>query len=252
MTVDSRWTSAAAAAIAAADTALAASTSPRLRQARALTKPALLPAIALAAHAHGRRPSGPLAVAMAASWVGDVALLSRSDPALLGGMAGFAMAHLGYLIEIRRRFPGPTPRPEGIAVTAVSGGVLAGAGTLLWPRLDTGDERRLRVPVLGYAALVTGMGAAAVRAALRTADPAGRMLAAGGALFVVSDGLVATTLFGARPRRAAEAAVMATYAAAQALLAAALTDRPATAHTPIPSGTQPTGPRHTIAGAHIL
>jgi uncharacterized membrane protein YhhN len=91
--------------------------------------------------------------------------------------------------------------------------------------------------VLGHAALVTGMGAAAVRAALRTSDPAGRLLAAGGALFVVSDGLLATTLVGARRRWPAEAAVMATYAAAQALLAAALTDRPATAHTPIPSGT---------------
>jgi uncharacterized membrane protein YhhN len=229
--------STATAAIAAADTALSASTSPRLRQARALTKPALLPAIALAARAHGRRPSGPLAVALAASWVGDVALLSRSDPALLGGMAGFAVAHLGYLIEIRRRFPGPTPQPAGTAVTAASGGVLAAAGTLLWRRLDTGDERQLRLPVLGYAALVTGMGAAAVRAALRTSDPAGRMLAAGGTLFVVSDSLVATTLFAGRRRWAAEAAVMATYAAAQALLAAALTNRPGNAHTPIPSGT---------------
>jgi uncharacterized membrane protein YhhN len=92
--------------------------------------------------------------------------------------------------------------------------------------------------VLGYAALVTGMGAAAVRAALRTPGPAGRALAAGGTLFVVSDGLVAATLFGSGRRRAADAAVMATYAAAQALLAAALTTRDATAQ-PDPRGLSP-------------
>jgi uncharacterized membrane protein YhhN len=70
-----------------ADAVLAASRSPRSRPAR------------------GHRPSGPLGVALAASWLGDVALLSRSDPALLGGIAGFTVAHLSYLIEMRRRFP---------------------------------------------------------------------------------------------------------------------------------------------------
>ena len=119
-------------------------------------------------------------------------------------------------------------------MTAVFGAVLTGAGTVLWRRLDT--ERPLRVPVLGYATLVTGMGAAAVRAAVRTPGPAGRALAAGGTLFVVSDGLVAATMFGDRRRPAAEAAVMATYAAAQALLVTALTDRPTTAQ-PIAPGT---------------
>jgi uncharacterized membrane protein YhhN len=227
-----RWTGTAAAAIAVADAALAASRSPRSRRARVLTKPALLPALATATRVRGHRPSGPVGVALAASWLGDVALLSRSDPALLGGIAGFAVAHLSYLVEIRRRFPGPTPRPEGIAVTAVFGAVLTGAGTVLWRRLDT--ERPLRVPVLGYATLVTGLGAAAVRAAVRTPGPAGRALAAGGTLFVVSDGLIAATMFGDRRRPAAEAAVMATYAAAQALLVTALTDRPTTAQPNAP------------------
>ena len=144
-----RWTSTAAVAIAVADAALAASRSPRSRRARVLTKPALLPAIAIATRGRGSRPSGPVGVALAASWLGDVALLSRSDPAVLGGIAGFAVAHLSYVAEIRRRLPGPTPRPEGIAVTAVFGAVLTGAGTVLWRGLDT--QRSLRVPVLGYA-----------------------------------------------------------------------------------------------------
>jgi len=220
-----RWTGAAA-AVAVVDSVLAAAPR-RFRRARLVTKPALLPAIAVAARAHGRRPSRPLAVALGASWVGDVALLSRSEPALLGGVAGFAVAHVGYLAEIRRRFPGPTPQPAGAAVAAGAGAVLAGAGTVLWRQL-AGDSRR--VPVLGYAALVTAMGATAVRAGLRTPGPPGRALAAGGVLFVVSDGLVATALFGSRRRPAVEAAVMATYAAAQALLTTALTDHSPRAH----------------------
>ena len=46
----------------------------------------------------------------------------------------------------------------------------------------------------------------------------------GGALFVVSDGLVAASMFGPR-NRAVDAAVMLTYAAAQVLLTEALEDR---------------------------
>jgi uncharacterized membrane protein YhhN len=103
---------------------------------------------------------------------------------------------------------------------AVGGAVWAAAGHVLWRRLDTADDRRLRVPVLGYAALVTAMGAAAVRVGRRTSNPA---LAAGGVLFVVSDGLVAASLFGRR-RPAVDSAVMLTYAAAQALLARALVE----------------------------
>ena len=80
------------------------------------------------------------------------------------------------------------------------------------------------------------MGAAAVRAAVRTPGAGRSSLAAGGTLFVVSDGMVAATMFGYRRRPAAEAAVMVTYAAAQALLVTALTDGPTTAQ-PIAPGT---------------
>ena len=195
-----------AAAVAAADVVLAGSRAPWARRARWLTKPALVPAVAAAV------PGRPPALALGASWAGDVALLSRSDAGLLGGIAGFAVAHAAYLARIR---------PRGLGVeAAVGAAVWAAAGHVLWRRLDTDAERRLRVPVLGYAALVTAMGAAAVRSGRRRHSPA---LAAGGVLFVVSDGLVAAGLFGPE-RRAVDAAVMATYAAAQALLARALAE----------------------------
>lgn len=102
---------------------------------------------------------------------------------------------------------------------AGAGTILAVAGTVLWRRLGPVP---LRLPVLGYAALVTAMGAAAVRSGLRTPGPAGRALVAGGGLFVLSDALVAATIVDPRPHPVTETAVMVTYAAAQGLLATAL------------------------------
>jgi len=231
----------AAAGLAVLDAVLAAGSSPRTRRARAVTKPALVPAIAIAVTAGGRELPPPLRAALAGSWAGDVALLSRSDAGFLSGVTGFAAAHLGYLTEIRRAAasvaagttgadgrvsPGGAAAALPACATAAVVAAGAAAGARLWRRLDRPGERRLRGPVLGYAALVTGMGAAAVRTGLRAGTPAGRRLAAGGALFVLSDGLVAWTHFGARRRAAVEAAVMGTYAAAQALLTDALS-RPA-------------------------
>lgn len=204
-----RW--AVAVAVAVADSALAGSPGAWPRAARMVTKPAVVPAIA----ATRGRPSGPLAVALAGSWVGDVVLLSRSDAGLLGGVGSFAVAHVAYLTAIRRRYP----TPPDATVTAAAGVVLAATGTVLWRRLDTDDQRGLRLPVLGYAALVIAMGATAVRGGLHHGD---RALAAGGALFVLSDTLVAASVFGERRNRTREAAVMVTYAAAQALLTSAL------------------------------
>jgi uncharacterized membrane protein YhhN len=209
-----------------------------------MTKPAVVPAIVLAVRSGGGRPSGTLATALAGSWAGDVALLSSSDAGFLGGVGGFAVAHLAYLAEIRRHVradgadaadragagtAGTDRAGAGTAARRVAAGAHAGvfgvAGAVLWRRLGTPAERRLRVPVLGYAALVTSMGAAAARAGPRAGGPAGRALAAGGAAFVVSDGLVALSHFGRRRRPAVEAAVMVTYAAAQAMLAEALAER---------------------------
>ena len=133
---------AAALAVVAADAGLAAAGA---RRARRVSKPAVLPMVALAA----RRPGGQLAgrpvglgVALVGSWVGDVALLSRSPQGLLGGIGGFAAAHLGYLAEIRRfaRAPVPSttataaPAPAGRwagVVSAAYGGVWAGAAGVL-------------------------------------------------------------------------------------------------------------------------
>jgi uncharacterized membrane protein YhhN len=162
--------------------------------------------------------------ALAGAWAGDVALLGAGDAALAGGIGGFAAAHVAYLRDVRALRTGEAPVP-GERVTAVVFGAAALAATAaITPRLA--DRPVLRGPVAAYAALVTSMGHAAVVAGLRRRDARGRALAAGGALFVVSDGLVALSLFGGprtgRQAAAVEAGVMITYTAAQALLAAAI------------------------------
>lgn len=221
-----RWVRVAV-GVAVVDAALAAGSAPWMRRARWVTKPAVVPAIAAAVHAGGGRPDPALRTALVASWAGDVALLSTRDAGFLAGVTGFAAAHLAYLQAIRSTDTAP---PRTGSSERLVGGVFAvtgvGSGLALWRRLGAPGERRLRGPVLGYAALVSTMGAAAARTGLRSGDRTGRALAAGGALFVLSDGLVALSHFGRHRRPAVDAAVMATYATAQALLATALTRRP--------------------------
>ncbi|SHJ96898.1 Uncharacterized membrane protein YhhN [Pseudonocardia thermophila] len=205
-----RWTAYWAAALADAIAAAAGA-----RRVRWVTKPALMPLLAAAVGERAPR------AALAAAWAGDVALLGSGDAAVAGGIGGFAAAHIAHLREVRELRP-DAPAAPGERISAAAFATTAVAATaVLAPRLA--DRPALRLPVAGYAALVTAMGHAGVRTGLRRRDVRGRDLAVGGALFVVSDGLVALSLF-ARPRTrwraaAVEAAVMATYTGAQALLA---------------------------------
>jgi uncharacterized membrane protein YhhN len=96
-----------------------------------------------------------------------------------------------------------------VAYAVVAGGIL----WVLWP----GVPAALRPPVAVYVVFLAAMAAqaavVALTAAARGAAPAG-VLAAGGALFVVSDALLATNKFqGALPW--ASLWILATYWAAQ-------------------------------------
>ena len=208
-----RWS--AYGAMALVDTVAAAAGARRLRL---LTKPALMPLLAFAVG-----PRAPRA-ALAGAWAGDVALLGTGDAALAGGIGGVAAAHVAYLRDVRALRTVEAAVPGEWVSTAVFGAAALAASAAIAPRLA--DRPVLRGPVAAYAALVTSMGHAAVVSGLRRRDARGRALAAGGALFVVSDGLVALSLFGGpragRPAAAVEAGVMLTYTAAQALLAASI------------------------------
>ncbi|MFF4745303.1 lysoplasmalogenase [Streptomyces sp. NPDC047980] len=162
-----------------------------------VAKPLLMPL--LAAYAVARRGPRTLVAALLFGWAGDVLLMAGADPAFLAGMAAFAAGHCCWLTLFGR---GRTSPVLGAGYVLV----LAGALVLLWPDLPAG----LRLPVAVYSVLLTAM-------AYRS-SAAGAVAGLGGALFLLSDMLIAVGLAD-RPRLpAADFWIMLTYAAAQYLL----------------------------------
>lgn len=178
------------------------------RTGQLLAKPVLMPL--LAAYVAVRRGPRPLIAALLLGWGGDVFLLSSDDGAFLAGMGCFAAGHLCYLTLFRRH--------RARAAPAVGYGlVLAVTLALLWPGLPAD----LRVPVAVYSLLLAAM---AYRA-----SALGVLAGVGGALFLLSDTLIATGVAEWPRPPAADLWIMLTYIAAQALLTAGiLTARPRT------------------------
>ena len=139
------------------------------------------------------------------SWLGDVALLGEGDGPFAVGLGSFLAAHILYLVAFRRR--GKAAVRQRVRTAGVYGLAWCVLNAVLWNR--TG---RLRLPVLMYGTALSAMAIAAVD----TGCPA---TAIGGAAFLVSDSILALDKFGAVKLPAADAMVMASYTAAQALIA---------------------------------
>ncbi|MDH6227594.1 MULTISPECIES: lysoplasmalogenase [Streptomyces] len=169
-----------------------------------VSKALLMPLLAATAAAAGAPRT--LLVALAFGWGGDV-MLSVGGDAFLAGMASFAVGHVAYLSLFRRHGAGRS-RAESAGTAVVYAAGLAVLMVLLLPGLPAG----LRLPVAGYSCLLTAMAWASGRT--------GRLAAAGGALFLVSDSLIAAEMAGRGPLPVHGLWVMATYLAAQALLTA--------------------------------
>lgn len=176
-----------------------------------VAKPLLMPL--LAAHTVVRGGPRLLVAALLCGWGGDVLLLSDADPAFLVGMASFAAGHVCYLLLFRRFFRRPDsphrpPHVRGPSTWLGGAYVLAlvVTVTLLWPDLPAG----LRVPVAGYSLLLTAMAAASTRL--------GPVAGAGGALFLLSDTLIATGVADWPQLPRPDFWIMLTYAVAQFLL----------------------------------
>ena len=183
-------------ALAAADTVLAGMGRDRPRW---LTKPLLMPALMAASDRSSRR-------ALAFGAAGDVALLGSGDAAVTAGQVSFLAGHLAWVAALRQRPGGGRLRSR----PALALPYLAAFGSLnayLWQR--TGKDR---IPVLGYSTALLTM-------ALTALDTGSPQAAAGGALFLVSDSLLALEKFAGIQLPAHEGLVMATYTSAQALLA---------------------------------
>ncbi|MFF8376797.1 lysoplasmalogenase [Streptomyces sp. NPDC015661] len=164
-----------------------------------IAKPLLMPL--LAAYAVTRGAPKPLTAALLLGWGGDVFLLSDADWAFLVGMGSFAAGHVCYLVLFGRRRTSP-------ALGALYAAVLAGTVALLWPDLPA----ELRIPVAGYSLLLTAM-------AYRS-SALGLLAGLGGALFLLSDTLIATGVAEWPQLPAPDFWVMLTYIAAQYLLTA--------------------------------
>lgn len=183
-------------ALSAVDTMLAASGKQLPRR---VTKPLLMPVLMAGRDQPTRR-------ALALSGAGDVALLGESEAAFTAGLAGFLGAQLAWIAALRSRPTGRLLRRRpALALPYVV--AWAGLNAYLWPRTE-----RDRVPVLAYSAVLVTM-------ALTALDTGGRA-AVGGALFMASDSLLALERFGGLQLPSHEGWVMATYTAAQGLLAA--------------------------------
>ncbi len=184
------------AALAAADTLLAATGRGRERW---LTKPLLMPVLMA-----GRDRPAQRALALGAA--GDIALLGPGETAFTAGLVSFLGGHLAWIAALRQR-PGRgylRARP----VLAVPHLAAFGAmNAYLWPR-----TAQNRIPVLVYSAALLAM-------SLTALDSGSPRTAAGGALFLTSDTLLALEKFGGLKLPVHEGLVMATYTTAQALLA---------------------------------
>lgn len=206
------------ATLAVADTVLAGrAQTGRVRAARAVTKPALVPALAAAVP-----PRGPaLVVASVGSWKGDVALMLDGPRAYRWGICSFAAAHLGYVVALV-----PVVDRDRLR-TSRRVRVLVGSTLLLAPVMGLAAHRvdpRLGVPVTAYTAFVSATGALSQVVAEDQPRSARLLLATGGATFLLSDTTLGTRdlLLAGRPdasTRGLERVVMATYTLAQLLLA---------------------------------
>lgn len=153
------------------------------------------------------------------SLLGDVALLWPRE-GFLPGLVAFLLAHLAYLVAFTRGGIALAVRRGPFALYALV------AAAVLW-RLWPGVPQALRGPVIAYVLCLAAMAAQAAARWLVLAEGStvqarlARRGALGGALFLLSDALLATNRF-AGPLPLAPLWVLASYWAAQWLIASAL------------------------------
>jgi uncharacterized membrane protein YhhN len=163
-----------------------------------VTKPLLMPVLALWVWLHGRPKL--IIGALLFSWAGDVALMNGGKQLwFIAGMVFFLGAHLCYITAFLRS--GARPKAWVVALYAV-----AFVAALIW----------LWKPLGGMAIPMTIYGLALATMATLSAS-VNRMVGLGGALFFVSDMLIAVRVAGVVEHT--DLWVMLTYVLAQALIA---------------------------------
>ncbi len=148
-----------------------------------VTKPLLMPALAIAVVLArlGRRftfAEGLLLTAIALSWLGDLALMVPGDLWFVVGLGSFLLAHIAYLVLFIRIARWGRPRVWAVVYLVWFVVFLA----VLIPGLGS-----LIVPVVLYGLVLGAMATAATRVS--------GVVAAGAAVFVVSDTILAVSRF---------------------------------------------------------
>ena len=148
-----------------------------------VTKPLLMPALAIAVVLArlGRRftfAEGLLLTAIALSWLGDLALMVPGDLWFVVGLGSFLLAHIAYLVLFIRIAGWGRPRVWAVVYLVWFVVFLA----VLIPGLGS-----LIVPVVLYGLVLGAMATAATRVS--------GVVAAGAAVFVVSDTILALSRF---------------------------------------------------------
>ncbi|MEU1628955.1 lysoplasmalogenase [Streptomyces sp. NPDC020096] len=181
-----------------------------------LTKPALMPVLAAWSVVRGGPRS--LVVALLFGCGGDTLLMVGGNGPFLAGMGCFAVGHVVYITVFARRggFAGGR-RTRAAAVLYALG--WATSLVTLGPSLGA-----LRWPVAGYSLLLTTMALSASGVSVYTC--------VGGALFLLSDSLIAAGLAHWPQLPRPEFWIMLTYLAGQYLLATGLVAAP----DPVPWG----------------
>lgn len=180
-----------------------------------VTQPLLMPSLAVVLLAGTEAPRPPMVrvvlVALFFSWLGDTVPRFLDGDAAFGAMLGcFLLAQVAYVVAFRRprRQPLPT-RPALTVPYLVAYGVLVaacfdGAGPLIVPVMVYGGA------LVTMAILATGLG---------------RVAGIGGAVFMLSDSLIALHAFAGLDLPAHSFWVMLTYVVGQALLVVAVRER---------------------------
>ena len=159
------------------------------------------------------KPNVLIILAMVFGWIGDVFLLGRHHWNVLGGITSFGLGHICYIAGMLSTRP-------GLHLTAIiSVAWIALCLVLVRHFLIPHAPKRLMIPAICYATLLSGTSAVALYLSFVSFNAAYLLAAFGGLMFMLSDGLLAYNMFG-KKTVLGNFFVMVTYVLAQTALAA--------------------------------
>lgn len=159
------------------------------------------------------KPNVLIILAMVFGWIGDVFLLGRHHWNVLGGITSFGLGHICYIAGMLSTRP-------GLHLTAIiSVAWIALCLVLVRHFLIPHAPKRLMIPAICYATLLSGTSATALYLSFVSFNAAYLLAGFGGLMFMLSDGLLAYNMFG-KKTVLGNFFVMVTYVLAQTALAA--------------------------------